>query len=111
MRGFQNDGISKKGKKKGIEEGTSKLSDLNKMKLACPSSSCLKVAVLSLARRKLRNKQIQTLLSQPFKGFIANIVNLKKGSVAKTSSKVSGERNFIYMKSRDGIGLDWDIII
>ena len=74
------------------EEGTSKLSDLHKMKLACPSSSCLKVAVLSLARRKLRNKQIQTLLSQPFKGFIATIVNLKKGSVPKMSSNVSGDR-------------------
>lgn len=98
MRGFQNDGISKKGKKtKGIEEGTSKLSDLHRMKLACPSSSCLKVAVLSLARRKLRNKFRHSYYSHS-KGFIANIVNLKKGSVPKTSSKVSGERNFIYMK-------------
>ena len=103
--------VKKEKKNKGIEEGTSKLSDLHKMKLACPSSSCLKVAVLSLARRKLRNKQIQTLLSQPFKGFIATIVNLKKGSVPKTSSKVSGERNFIYMKRWQWITVDWDIII
>ena len=58
------------------------------MKLACPSSSCLKVAVLSLARRKLKNKQnSDTLITVIQRDLLVLLLTLKKAQFEKRVAK------------------------